>query len=111
MPKSPNFDESRMAEALAAAMAQKKPTLSKIVREFSVTYTTLANRVKKAKSPVTPIKSHKYALQPHQEQALTNWIVHMYSWNLPPTAGLIQAWANRTKQRDRRLPMNNCGME
>jgi hypothetical protein len=36
MPKSPNFDESRMAEAFAAAIAQKKPNLSKIAREFGV---------------------------------------------------------------------------
>ncbi|KAJ5090105.1 transcriptional regulator family: Centromere protein B DNA-binding region [Penicillium argentinense] len=99
MPKSPNFDESRMAEAFAAAMAEKKPNLSRIAREFSVSYTTLTSRVKKAKSPITPTKSHKNALQPDQEKALTNWIVKMYSWNLPPTAGLIQAWANRALQR------------
>ena len=88
-----------MAEAFAAAMAIKRPNLAKIAREFSVSYPTLVSRVKKAKSPTTTTKSKKLALQPYQEKALTNWIVQMHAWNLPPTAGLIQAWANRALER------------
>lgn len=72
MPKSPNFDESRMAEAFAAAMALEKPNLSKIARKFDVSYTTLVSRVKKAKSPITPTKVQNKALEPYQEKALTN---------------------------------------
>jgi hypothetical protein len=34
MPKSPNFDESRIAKAFAAVRAQKKPNIAKIAREF-----------------------------------------------------------------------------
>ena len=99
MPKSPTFDESRMAKAFAAAMAQKKPNIMKIAREFDVSPNTLTSRIKKAKSPTTPKKTQKNALQPDQEKALTNWIVQMHSWNLPPTAGVIQAWANHTLAR------------
>ena len=63
MPKSPNFDESRMAKAFAAAMAKNQPNIAKIAREFNVSYTTLLSRVKKANSPTTTTKSEKHALQ------------------------------------------------
>jgi transposase-like protein len=79
MPKSSDFDESRMAEAFAAGMAKKKTNIAKIAREFNVSYTTLFSRVKKAKLPITSTKSQKHALQPYQEKALTNWIVQMYA--------------------------------
>jgi transposase-like protein len=89
MTKSANFDESRMAEACRLASGQKKPNITKIAREFNVSRTTLADRIKKAKTPTTPTTPLKNALSLYQEKALTNWIVQMYKWNLPPTAGLI----------------------
>jgi DDE superfamily endonuclease/Tc5 transposase DNA-binding domain len=94
MPKSADFDEIRMAKAFTAVMSQKKPNIAKIAREFDVTYSTLAARVKKAKSPIAPKESNRSALQSYQERALIKWIAKMQSWNLPPTAGVIQAWAN-----------------
>jgi predicted DNA binding protein len=33
-------------------MREKKPNIAKIAREFDVVYSTLAGRVRKAKSPV-----------------------------------------------------------
>ena len=95
MTKSVDFDKSRIAEACSLVLAQKKPNIAKNARELGVSRTTLADRVKKAKLPPTPTTPLKNALSPHQEKALTNWIVRMYCWNLPPTAGVIQAWANR----------------
>jgi hypothetical protein len=80
-------------------MAQKKPNIAKIAREFGVSRTSLNSRVKIARSPFTPTKSLKNALQLYQEKALVDWIVKMYSWHLPPTAGVIQAWANRAIAR------------
>ncbi|OKP10447.1 hypothetical protein PENSUB_4129 [Penicillium subrubescens] len=53
MPKSADFDESRMAKALAVVMCQKKPNIAKIAREFDVVYSTLAGRVRKAGSPLS----------------------------------------------------------
>jgi hypothetical protein len=99
MPKSLEFDADRLAEACKAVLAQKKPNIAKIAREFGVSRTSLTSRVKKAKTPTTPTQSACKALLPFQEKALVNWIVKMYSWNLPPTAGLIQAWANHTLAR------------
>ena len=99
MPKSAKFDESRLAEGCKAVLAQKKPKLAKIAREFGVSRTTLSDRVKKARSPTKPAKSLKNALEPYQEKALTDWIVQMCSWNLPPTAQLIEAWANQALAR------------
>jgi hypothetical protein len=64
-----------------------------------VTYSTLAARVKKAKSPIAPKESNRSTLQSYQEKALIKWIAKMQSWNLPPTAGVIQAWANRALAR------------
>jgi hypothetical protein len=43
----------------------------------------------------------KIALEPYQEKALASWKVQMHNWNLPPTAGIIQAWANRALARAR----------
>jgi hypothetical protein len=99
MPKSADFDEIRLAKAFAAAMSQKKPNIAKIAREFDVAYTTLTTRVKKAKSPIVPKESNRYTLRAYQETALIRWIVKMHSWNLPPTPGVIQAWANRALAR------------
>ena len=65
MPKSINFDESRLAEACQVALSYKKPNLTKIAREFSVDRKTLTRRVEMAKSPTTPTKSLRNALEPH----------------------------------------------
>jgi transposase-like protein len=75
MPKDLDFDESRIAEACKAVLSQKKPKIEKIARQFGVSRTTLNDRVKKAKSPITPTKSLKNLLEPHQETALVNWMV------------------------------------
>ena len=91
MPKAANFDELRLAKALAAVLREKKPNVAKIAREFDVNYSTLTNRVKKAKSPVTPKESDRYALRVYQEKALVRWITQMQDWNLPPTPAVIQA--------------------
>jgi hypothetical protein len=99
MPKSSNFSEDRMAKAFAAAMSQKKPNISKIAREFDVSRETLAGRVKKAKSPPLRKDSHRNTLRAHQEKALINWITKMISWNLPPTAAIIESWANSALAR------------
>jgi transposase-like protein len=89
MPKSTDFDESRMDKALAAAMREKKPNIAKIAREFDVVYSTLAGRVRKAKSPVIQKESNRYTLRLYQEKALVRWISKMQDWNLPPTLGII----------------------
>jgi hypothetical protein len=99
MPKSPEFNESRLAEAFAIATTQKKPNIAKIAREFNVSCTTLRSRLKKAKLPATPTISKKNVLQPYQEKALINWIIQMRNWNLPPTASIIGAWANQALAR------------
>ncbi|OKO94271.1 hypothetical protein PENSUB_11538 [Penicillium subrubescens] len=72
MPKSADFDEIRMAKAFAAVMSQKKPNIAKTAREFGVTYSTLAARVKKAKSPIIPKESNRSTLRLYQEKALIN---------------------------------------
>ena len=79
MPKSLEFDADRLAEACKAALAQKKPNIAKIAREFNVSRTSLSSRVKKAKTPTTPTQSGRNALLPYQEKALVNWIVKMHS--------------------------------
>jgi hypothetical protein len=99
MPKSADFNEERMAKAFAAAMREKKPNFSKIAREFDVSRETLSKRVKKAKSPPIPQDSQRNALRAFQEKALINWIAKMRDWNLPPTAAVIEAWANRAIAR------------
>lgn len=52
MPKSADYNETRMAKALAAVIREKKLNIARIAREFDVAYLTLASRVKKAKSPI-----------------------------------------------------------
>ena len=99
MTRSFKFDESRIIEACKAVLAQRNSKIAQIAREFGVSRTTLTDRVKKARSPTTPTESRKYALAGYQEKALTTWIAKMCSWNLPPTAGLIEAWANRALAR------------
>jgi hypothetical protein len=99
MPKSPEFNESRLLEAIATAKAQKKPNYAKIAREFNVSCSTLKTRLQKAKAPTTPTISNKNLLKPWQEEALINWIVQMRKWNLPPTASVIAAWANQALAR------------
>lgn len=99
MPKSSEFDESRIAEACDAVLSQKKPNITKIAREFGVSRQTLTRRVELAKSPITPTKSLKNLLEPYQEKALVSWIVQMHGWNLPPTPAVVGAWANRALAR------------
>ncbi|KAJ5238497.1 transcriptional regulator family: Centromere protein B DNA-binding region [Penicillium chermesinum] len=91
MSKSSNFSEDQMPK--------KKPNISKIAREFDVSRETLNSRIKKAKSSPTPKDSHRNNLRAFQEKALINWIVKMHSWNLPPTAAVIEAWANQALSR------------
>jgi transposase-like protein len=98
MPKHSNFDEDRLQEACKAVLHQKK-NIAKIAREFGVSRTTLADRVKKAQSPFSITESRKNALTLYQEKALIAWIVKMCDWNLPPTAKLIEAWANQALAR------------
>ena len=62
MPKSPEFNESHLLEAIATAKAQKKPNIAKIAREFNVSYTTLRSRLQKAKPPTTPTTINKNLL-------------------------------------------------
>lgn len=69
--KSPEFNETRMREAVAFAQAQKKPNILGIAREFNVTSTTLRYRLQKAKTLAVPTTTKKNALQPYQETALT----------------------------------------
>jgi hypothetical protein len=99
MPKSTTFDESRIAEACQMVLSQRKPNITKIAREFGIDRKTLTRRVEMAKSPITPTKSLKNILKPHQEKALVSWIVQMHGWNLPPTAAVVGAWANRVLAR------------
>ena len=65
MPKSINFDESRIAEACKVVLSQKMPNITKIAREFGVDRKTLTRRVEIAKSPITPTKSLRNALELH----------------------------------------------
>jgi transposase-like protein len=109
MPKNADFDESRLQEACKAVLAQKRPKIAQIAREFGVSRTTLSTRVKKARSPFTTPESAKNALTAYQEKALTAWIANMRDWNLPPTAKMIEAWANQTLARagkDRQVGKN-----
>lgn len=99
MPKSIDFDESRISEACQVVLSKKMPKIAKVAREFGVDRKTLTRRVGKAKSPITPTKSLRNALEPHQEKALISWIVQMHGWNLPPTPAVVGAWANRALAR------------
>jgi hypothetical protein len=99
MTKSPEFNESRLNEAVAIATTQKKPNVARIAREFNVSYTTLRDRLKKPRTPAILTPSKKNLLQPYQEKALISWIIQMRNWNLPPTASIIQAWANQALAR------------
>jgi hypothetical protein len=54
MPKSADFDEVRIAKAIAAAISQKKPNIAKIAREIDVNYGTLTSRVKKGQIACYP---------------------------------------------------------
>jgi hypothetical protein len=72
MTKSPEFNESRLNEAVAIARSQKKLNIARITRENNVSYTTLRDRVKKPKIPAIPITSKKNLLEPYQEKALIN---------------------------------------
>ncbi|KAJ5226532.1 hypothetical protein N7468_007757 [Penicillium chermesinum] len=56
MPKTPGFDVSRMPETSKAVLSEKKLKIAKTAREFGVFHSTLADRIKKAKSPTTPTK-------------------------------------------------------
>lgn len=49
MPVSPESLDSRVNEACEAARAQKKPNLSKIAREYGVSYRVLYGRVREGK--------------------------------------------------------------
>ncbi|KAJ5483813.1 transposase [Penicillium diatomitis] len=99
MPKSSDFDDSRLAEACKVVLSQKKPNITAIAREFRVDRKTLTRRVEKAKSLITPTKSLRKVLVPYQEEALISWIVRMYGWNLPPTPVVVAVWANRALAR------------
>jgi hypothetical protein len=46
MPNQPKIPESRVIEACEAARAQKKPNLSKIAREYGVSYQMLWGRIR-----------------------------------------------------------------
>jgi transposase-like protein len=65
MMKSPEFNESRLNEAVAIATTQKKPNVARIAREFNVSYTTLRDRLKKPRTPATLTPSKKNLLQPY----------------------------------------------
>lgn len=49
---------------------QKKSNITKIAREFGVDRKGLTRCVEMAKSPITPTKSLRNALEQHQEKAL-----------------------------------------
>jgi hypothetical protein len=70
MPKSPEFNETRLLEAIATIRAQKKPNIAKIAREFNLSYTTLRSRLKKVETPAILTTLNKNLLQPYQEKAL-----------------------------------------
>lgn len=99
MPQSPEYNKALLDEAVATAQHRKDANIAKIAREFKVSPTSLRSRLKKAKSPATPTTSHRNALQPYQEKALITWIQKMVSWNLPPTASIIEEWANQALAR------------
>jgi hypothetical protein len=100
MPKSPEFNESRLLEAIATAKAQKKkPNYAKIAREFNVSCSTLKTRLQKQKHQLHQPRQVKNLLQPWQEEALIQWIIQMRKWNLPPSASVIAAWANQALAR------------
>jgi transposase-like protein len=72
MPKNADFGESRLHEACKAVLAQNRPKIAQIAREFGVSRTTLSTRVKKARSHFTTPESAKNALTAYQEKALTS---------------------------------------
>jgi hypothetical protein len=51
MPKSADFDESRLNEACKIALDQKKPKIAKIARDFRVDRKTLTRRINTIKNP------------------------------------------------------------
>jgi transposase-like protein len=65
MPNQPEIPESRVIEACDAARAQKKPNLSKIAREYGVSYNVLRGRVRQGKLARTAQKPVNKALQPY----------------------------------------------
>jgi transposase-like protein len=70
MPKASKIDESSILEACEAAQREKKPNISKIAREYSISYDILRGRVrqgKQARSARIPINK---TLNEYQKEAL-----------------------------------------
>ena len=99
MPKTSNFDESRMIEACEAAQAKEKPNIALIAREYGVPRRTLQNRVRKGSQPRTARKPVNKALDGYQEEALIRWIAFMRDINMPVTPRILEEWANRALKR------------
>ena len=94
MPKRTETEVSRMNEACEYAQSLKKPNLSQIAREFGVPYKTLYNRIVKGHRPATEQKPVNKVLNEYQEKGLTHWVKTLDASFIPPTASLIEQFAN-----------------
>ena len=103
MPKTAKTEESRINRACEAVLAEEKPNIAKIAREYGVPRMTLSDRVKKDTQARTNRKPVNKALEGYQEEALIRWIVRMRDWNMPVTPRLLQEWANRALARAGKL--------
>ncbi|KAJ5674314.1 uncharacterized protein N7477_004248 [Penicillium maclennaniae] len=99
MPVFSKAPENRVIEACEAARAQEKPNLSKIAREFGVSYEVLRGRVRQGKQARTAQKPVNKVLQEDQEGALTQWLCNMRDRYLPVTPALLEQMANLALER------------
>ena len=91
--------EPRVIEACEAAYAQKKPNLSRIAREYGVSYGVLRGRVRQGKQARTVQKPVNKALQEYQEEALTRWILELNDCHMPVTPALLEDMPNLSLKR------------
>ncbi|KAJ5160973.1 transcriptional regulator family: Centromere protein B DNA-binding region [Penicillium canariense] len=99
MSKHAEIDESRVIEACEAASAVEKPNLSKIAREYGVSYNILLGRVRQGKQARTTRKPNNKALDEYQEEALRQWIPELRNCHMPVTPTLLEDMANLSLKR------------
>lgn len=93
MPDSYETIESRILEACASIEGQKKPNIARLAREFDVPMQRLRNRLNGRQSRSTRCQPNK-GLSEAQERAVIQWIRHLDSFQLSPTASMVTNCAN-----------------
>ena len=110
MPKSTETEVSRINEACEFARRQKKPNFAEIARKFGVPYKLLWSRVKKNQRPRTEREPVNKALNKYQEKGLIHWIKTLDDNFIPPSASLIEQWANESLSRSK-IPERTVGKD